>query len=52
VTTYATARGSAWIDVECDRCRTRYSCLAEGFGTASNQLLPLPEQTRKVKLRL
>ena len=47
MTTYASARGKGWIDVQCDNCRTRYSCLVEGVGTASNQLLPFSDESLK-----
>ncbi len=47
MTTYASARGGGWIDVRCDDCGTRYSCLVQGLGTASNQFLPLSEETLK-----
>jgi len=47
MTTYATAQGGGWIPVQCDRCRTRYGCHVEGFGTASNRMQPLSDQTLK-----
>jgi hypothetical protein len=47
MTTYATARGGDWIDVQCDQCPTKYSCFVEGIGSASNQFMPFSQQTLK-----
>ena len=47
MTTYASATGSGWINVECDKCHTKYCCLTEGYGTANNQLMPFSNDTLK-----
>jgi hypothetical protein len=45
VTTYATASQKGWVEVECERCSTRYSCLVEGYGQASDTILPASDDT-------
>jgi hypothetical protein len=38
--TTASARGKDWVEVECIQCSSRYSCLVEAAGSASDTILP------------
>ena len=45
--TIASARQRKWLGVECDACGTRYACLVEAEGTASDTFLPWSKDSLK-----
>lgn len=40
----AVARRKDWVEIECNRCNTRYGCLVEAIGTASDSFLPASDK--------
>lgn len=48
MTKIAELHGRRWIDMECDRCRTRYECLADETGRVSTTSLASDQTVREM----